>query len=194
MSRKFITQSCLVAVVSAMLFGCQSQKINMEEIMKPPPRPAELDQLDMFLGAWEGMAQIKFAGSEEVMEHMGKSTYEWMPDKWIFVEKGEYDVGDGKTMYMTGYWWWDADEKLFQMSWVGSDGGVGTGTGRYDENTRTWTMKSKGMNPYNQFKTVGEGTAKFIDDKTIEWTWEEEIPSLLGAKEFMEMKGTSHKK
>lgn len=193
MSRKLNIQLGLVALTSAFLFGCQTHKMNMDEMMKPAERPAELDHLNMFIGTWEGTAEITMAGSDELMASKGKSTYEWSLDKWLLIERSEYEWGEGQTMHGMGYWWWDPDEKHFKMSWFDNDGGVGHGTARYDEKSKTWTMKAKSQNPYKPMKTIGEGTAKMLDDRTMEWSWEEEIPMLIGSRDFMKMKGTTHK-
>lgn len=193
MARKLVFQFGVVALTSVVLFGCQSQKMNMDDMMKPAVRPLELDHLNMFLGTWEGMADITMAGSEKVEQHKGKITYEWMLDKWVLVERDEYEMGEGKTGYMTGYWRWDPDEQNFNMVWFCSDGGFGSGVARYNEQTKTWTFKGKSNNPYQHMKTLGEGKMTFVDDKTIEWTWEEDLAGLFGGKDFMEMKGTLHK-
>ena len=193
MSRKCITQSFLIAATSVVLFGCQPQKMDMEKMMQPVERPAELERLNVFVGTWEGTAMVKMAGSEEYTESHGKETYEWGADKWVLITHGEYEAGEGQVMRGYGYWRWDPEAKHYATMWFESDGGVNEGVVTYNEATQMWKFIGKSHNPYTGMKTVGEGTMKVVDDRTMEWTWEAEIPSLFGAKPLMKMQGTSLK-
>ncbi|MCK4343542.1 MAG: hypothetical protein KAY37_17655 [Phycisphaerae bacterium] len=67
-----------------------------------------------------------------------------------------------------------------------------TGTATYDEDTKTWHTKAKTRYLTTGETTVSEGTAKMVDDNTLEWQHAEWDSWKL--KKYFEMKGTSRRK
>ena len=182
-----IVWTSLIVVV---LCGCQQP--SMEDMMKPPARPAELDQLNAFIGEWDGTAEITMPGSDKTMTGRGHSVARWAADKWAMIEEYEESGGDEQPTKGLAVWTWDPEDKEFRAFWTGSHGGWGHGSIRYDEKTDTWHMTAHSENPYNGMKTVGEGTVKFPDANTQEWSYTEWGPWKM--KKLFEMKGTSHRK
>lgn len=178
---------CGTALLALTLLGCH--KPNMEDMMKPSPRPAELDRLAMWVGTWEGQGEMKMAGSDEVVTGQGVSTMDWDAAQWVLVEHGTYTMKD-ETHTGIGVWTWDAPAKKYRMYWFDSHGGTGLGTATYDAATNTWHMKYKGQ--YGKMTTVGEGTTRFVNDNTMEWTCTEW--NAWKTRKLMEMKGTSRRK
>jgi hypothetical protein len=170
--------------------GCMSK--NCEEAMARPQRPAELDRLNMMLGTWETTAEMKMEGNDEVMKGTGQGTATWECDGWCLVERGTYDMGgDMGKMQGISIWTWDAKAKKYRTFWVDSMGSADVGTGTYDEKTKTWKMSGTSRTPMGKAKT--HGTAKVVDDKTMEWTFSQRVGPF-GMFKMMDMKGTSRKK
>jgi hypothetical protein len=182
----------VIALMAVVFVGCQQPKIDMSEMMKAPARPAELDHLEMLVGRWEGDAEMKVVGCDEVMTGEGVETVSWDADKWLLVSHFEYKMGDGDPMKGIGITRWDPKAKKY-CGWSADNFGyTSIGSGTYDEATRTWHFKGKSHNPMTGEKSVGEGKAVMVDDDTQEWTWTEWDPWKL--RKLMELKGTSHRK
>ncbi len=179
-----------LAILAIALGGCQ--KPNFEEMMKQPPRPAELDQLNAFVGTWEGNWEMTMMGSDQPKTSKGTDQFAWDADKWVLTERMEGTM-DNNKMVGTGLWTWNPQRKLFQYYSADNYGMIMTGTGRYDAATKTWHMKGQSQDTRHGQRSVGEGTLKLVDPNTMEWHWTE-WDSCLHLMKFMEMKGTSHKK
>ena len=179
----------MLALLAAGLTGCQQP--NMDEMMKPPARPAELDQLNVFVGTWEGTYEMTMPGVDKPKTGKGLDTFAWDADKWVLAERMDGTM-DGHKMFGTGLWSWDAQHKRFAYYSADSYGMTMTGTGSYDAEKQIWHMKGCTRDTLHGHQSVGEGTVKFVDNNTMEMTWSE-WDSLHLCK-FMEMKGTCHRK
>jgi len=176
-----------VALMMIGATGCMSKNEDMR-----PQRSAELDRLNMMVGNWETTAETKIMGEDEAVKGSGKSISAWECDGWCLVERGQYDMGgDMGKMNGVAIWTWDPKAKKYRTFWADSMGSTAVGTGRYNEATKTWHMKGKGHGPMGT--THARGTAKMIDDKTVEWCYKEGFGPF-GMIKFMEMNGTSKKK
>lgn len=189
MYRRMMTGAIVATLAMAVLPGCMSQMC-MEDMAKMPERPVELDRLNDWVGTWKASGTGKMMGIDEEFTVTGTSQNAWDVDGWYLSEHGEYDMGPmGKMKYLQ-VWTWDSNAKKFRSYWFDSMGGVGHGTAKCDEKTRTWTMSMRGKGPMGS--TRGKGCVKFVDDNTMEWTWQEwPAWDLLGLFKFMDMKGTS---
>lgn len=188
-------KSFLLAIVGAgyciSLTGCMP-KMSAEDLKNMrPQRPAALDQLNKMIGSWETTAEIKVAGMDETMKGSGTSTSSWEGDGWIMVERGQFDMGDMGKMHGMATWTWDDRAKVYRTFWADNMGETDVGTARFNEKTSTWHMKSSGSGPMG--KSRASGTARLVNDKTMEWTWVERVGPF-GMFKAMEMKGTSRKK
>lgn len=171
------------------LLGCQQPK--MEDMLKAPERPAELDQLNMFVGKWVGAGELTMPGSDEVVTAKGQSTASWAAGGWVLIEEAEETVGDEGITKGVAMWTWDPKAKKFRTAWLNDHGEISHGTATYDAATRTWHMRGEGHNPYTGVCSIGEGTARFVDDHTLEWSYTAWGPWKL--KKLAEMKGTSRR-
>lgn len=185
-------RTLIVATGALALFatGCQPKDMNMEEMMKPPPRPAELDLLNMWVGEWEGEMQMTMPGSDEVMNGTGTSSSRWAVDNRAVIEDFTGTMGESGNYHGHGIWTWDAKAKRFRGYMVSNFGEWGEMTARYDEETKTWHFKGKNHTPDGT--SVSEGTATMVDDNTMKW----EHTEWDGLKlvKYMEMSGTSRRK
>jgi hypothetical protein len=180
----------LTALLTVVLVGCQQP--SMEDMMKPPQRPAELDHLNMFVGQWDGSGEMTMPGADKPMTSKGHSNVRWAADGWALIEEYEETMGDGGTTKGLALWTWDPKGKKFHTIWLSSHGELSHGTAKYDAATRTWQMHGEDNNPYTGMRSIGEGTARFTDDNTMEWSYTAYGPWKM--KKLFEMKGASHKK
>lgn len=169
MIRIRFANACVAALLVAVLVGCQAPKIDLDEMMKAPPRPAELDQLEMLVGTWEVTAEMKVEGSGEVMTGRGVETISWDADKWLLVDRFEYTLGDEGKVTGLAIWTWDAKAKKYRLWAFDNYGYYETGTATYDEDSRTWRFKTKSRNPGTGENYVGEGALTMVDCDTQEW-------------------------
>lgn len=191
MSRSRVIGAGLAAVLAAMLMGCQQPQAEMAEMMKTPPRPVELDHLEMLVGTWEGTAEMKVMGSDEVMTGEGVETISWDADKWVLVSHFEYKMGDDE-MKGLAIWTWDAKAKKYR-TWSFDNGGYQeSATAKYDQETRTWHFKGKSGNTVTGKKSVGKGSSQMVDDDTQEWNYT--VWDGWKLRKLMEFKGTSHRR
>ena len=181
-------------ILAGLLAGCQQPKMDMAEMMKPPPRPAELDQLEMLVGNWEGTSEMKMMGADKPMIMKGTDTISWDADKWLLVERSEGTMGDaGNKMMGLAVWTWDPQIKKFRLWGSDNYGMVMTGTATYDAPTKTWHMQGNTSAPARGEKSYGEGTLKMSTGNTMEWNWTE-WDCNWKCQKYMEMHGTSHRK
>lgn len=173
------------------LSGCAQSEMNMAD-MRAPQRPAELDQLEPWLGHWEGTWECTMPGSDQPVKGVGTNTVSWEADRWVMIERMTGDMGEMGKFSGIGIWTWDPEGKCFRNWWYDSWGSSGHGKTTYDAATRTWTTTSSGTNPMTGEKTHGKGTMKMIGRDKLEWTFTEYDG--LGLTKMMEMKGTSTRK
>ena len=191
MTRAGFLSTAVIALTSIAFVGCAEPKVDFEP-MEPPPRPAELDRLDVFVGTWEGTAEITVPGSDEVMKTTGRNTTEWRYDKRFLVEDFEADMGDIGAMTGLSLSTWDPQAKKYRTWMFSNWGEASTGTLTYCEKSKTWYWKSQGTNPMTGKMSYGKGQATLVDDNTYEWSWKEWDNALYWG-EPMSMKGTSHR-
>lgn len=187
-SERVVLAAALVAVSA--ISGCQQKAASMEDMMQPPPRPAELDKLNVFLGTWEGTAEMRMAGTDKVMHNKGVNTVSWECDNRVMVERFEGFADGGGTFKGIGVWTYDAGSGKYRIFWFDSFGSTNIGWATHDEKTDTWHFKGQGS--MGGKTSVVEGTAHMIDKNTMEWS-HNEWDSWKWTK-LMEMKGTSRRK
>jgi len=189
MTRRVCAHVFLTACAGIFLTGCMP-KMTIEELKQMiPPRPAELDLLNDFVGKWESSGEVRFAGLDEVLKTSSSSEIKWEGDGWYLVEHGNFHMDEFGDMEGLATWVYDSGAKVFRNTWVDSMGGFSVGTAKYDEKTRTWHMKS--TNYSSMGKSKGSGTARFVDDDTMEWDYSEH--AMGGLIKVMEMTGTGNR-
>jgi len=120
-------------------------------------------------------------------EHSGIDA--WAADKRVVLERFEGTMSN-ERMSGVAIWTYDAKAGNYQSFWTDSHGSQAHGTGTYDEASRIWTMRSVTRNPQKGSKFAEEGTLRFTDPNTMEWTRTAKV----GGKVVMEMKGVSKRK
>ncbi len=191
MKRASLLLIVLLAGSSALLIGCQPSEEEMANFMKQPPRPAELDLLDAWVGTWKADVEVTMAGSDEVHTSTGQNTTQWTSDKWMLTENWQHQMGENDTMKGASLMWWDNNSKKYRMAITDNYGGHGTATMTYNEETGVWKFKGKSKDGKSGSKTRNKGTMKFINPSTIEWVWEEYDGT--GLFKIITIKGTSRR-
>ena len=190
MTKRILSCALLSACMSILLTGCMP-KMTIEDLKQMrPQRPAQLDEMNVFVGQWESTGEVTMAGLDQVLKTSATSELQWEGDGWYLVERGTFHMEELGDMKGIATYTYDAKAKKFRSTWVDTYGTLGVGTMRYDEKTDTWHMKSTNYTPFG--KTVMKGTSKMIDDDTMEWTMTEY--AMGGLIKTMEMTGTSKRK
>lgn len=185
---------CLVLAFAANMLatGCMP-KMTVEEMKAmTPQRPPELDRLEAFVGEWEYTATSTMACLDGEFESTGTGESHWGGDKAFVVNRGVFNMPVFGDDPMEGLetWTYDSHDKVYRSTWVDSMGSSGTGVGRFNEKTNTWTFRASSHGPFGPAKH--RGTMKIIDSDTMEWTWTEY--AMGGLMKTMEMTGVSRRK
>ena len=191
MKRAPLLSFVLLAGCSTFLIGCQPSEEEMATMMKQPPRPAELERLENFVGTWKADFEINVADGDEVKTNSGQITRQWAADKWMLVENWEHDMGDGNMMKGVTLTSWDRFAGKYRVMSTDNYGGRSVGTMVYDEEEKIWKVKAKGRDGMTGERVVEKWTAKFTDPSTIEWTWAQYDG--LGLFKNIEATGTSRR-
>jgi len=158
-----------------------------------PPRPSEMEQFAGLIGRWETSAETKIPCLNLVLPVKGISENSWEADGWYMIERGEFEMGEMGKVHEFGVWTWDPAAKKFRTWRFDSFGGTRIGTARFNEESRTWAVKSKRKSAWGS--STDRGTIKIVDDNTLEWTWEEwSAWDPLRLFKMAEFKGTSKRK
>ena len=156
----------------AALAGCSDKKGGEQMAMTPPPRPTALDRLDMWVGMWENVGEMK-ACNGKVMKAHGTHDVKWDLNKTLLIERYSNEMEGMPPFNAIGIYSYDCREKEFKYRSYGEHGDTMHGELDYNEKTGVWTMETKGYNPMMKMATSGKGTFKFPDAQTIEWNWKE---------------------
>jgi len=191
MKRAHLLSFVLMAGCSGFLIGCQASEEEMATMFEQPPRPAELDRLEAFVGTWKADVEVTMAGSDEVHTSTGQNTTQWTSDKWMLTENWQHQMGENDTMKGASLMWWDNNSKKYRMAMTDNYGGHGTATMTYNEETGVWKIKGKSKDGKSGSKTRSKGTMKFVNPSTIEWVWEEYDGT--GLFKIITIKGTSRR-
>ncbi len=186
---------CLASILSAgVIAGCQQPAGDMEH-KGPPPRPAELDKLNPWVGTWNGSGDITVYTPKgpKTMKTTGTEHWAWACDNRFLMANFEWSMGDNANEKHQGIamMTWNPKEKEFRSWEFMGDGTVNRGEMKYDEKAGLWRMEGKGTDPMTGQPTRGGGTAKMVGDKTMEWSFT--MWDCLKLSKKMEGKGTSTK-
>ncbi|MFQ5494795.1 MAG: DUF1579 family protein, partial [Phycisphaerae bacterium] len=120
----------------------------------------------------------------------GTNEAKWDGDGWFLVSRGNFNMGGLGDMTGMETWVYDSHDKVYRSTWVDSMGSLGTGSARYNEDTRTWRMRATSHGPMG--KTVWKSTVRMVDANTMEFEGAEY--AMGGLMKTMEMSGTSRRR
>lgn len=173
---------------SLMLAGCGLPRTSLDDLKaKLPARPAQLDRLNMLVGAWDTEGTIKMIGMDKPIRTTGRSVARWSADGWLLIDESEYDMGELGHMSGVSLWTWDDRAGIYRVNWFDSFGERASGTARYDESAKTWHMKTSGHSAL--CNVANKGTITLRDDGRLAWTYDQW--DSWGFLKFAEMRGTS---
>ena len=169
--------------------GCMPTMTIEEFKASQPPRPVQLDRLDMLLGHWETKGEVRMIGLDEPLHTSGRNTAAWSMDNRVMVDHSDLDMGPMGRMTGMSVWGWDPAIRKYRMWWFDSMGETSQMIVTYDAKRETFFMRGTGQK-YG-CHTRGKGTIRRIDDDTLEWTWREY--DITGLFKMADMKGISRR-
>lgn len=177
--------SMLVIPIAALLMqGCAAKKIDFANIQSPP-RAAELDAYNVFIGSWDWNAEMVTSdGSGE--KWTGTAKWEWtLDDRTLHgllsakSPNAEFDAA--------GVWSWHPKKKKYIWSMFNNWGYPQEGTAKYDSDKKQWTMDYKAVG-LDGTTSYGRYQVTVVDENKLDWCAKEWADPLhLITK--MEMKG-----
>src|SRR5215471_14545190 len=101
------------------------------------PRPAELKQLDFFLGEWKSEATVHAAPGSSDAKYTSTSYGEWMEGGFFLVEHWEFELDGvkGKELSIKGY---DPERRVYTYTAFTSHGDSFYDTGSVDGDIWSW--------------------------------------------------------
>lgn len=198
MTRRLSAFALSCACSFAVLAGCSQQQQGMNNMdpsaMQPPPRPAELDQLNPWVGKWETTAEMTMPDGKK-MTGTGSSESAWDLDKRVVIERSTFSMGEMGTMQGMGIFTYCPVTKKFKTAWFSSMGEASMGTMWWDEAKKCWCMKANYISPMTGEPTEFTGTITMPDNNTMNWEMTESTVGFLGMKtKCWEGKGVSKRK
>lgn len=176
-----------ILMACILLSGCM-HKITIEKMREmTPPRPVELDKLDVFVGKWKITGETEMAILEEVVKTFGSGETKWNHNRTFLIGNYTFNMEGLDSMEAHETWTYDAHTGKYRSTWTDSMGATGTGVSWIDEKTNTWYTKAKSHGPMGA--TTMKGWVKIIDENTMKWVWTEY--AMGGLIKTMEMKGIS---
>lgn len=157
----------LVFLAGIAAVGC-GPKPDIHEMMKLPPRPAELDQLNRMVGDWEFKMTVNLF--DQSIEGSGTSHIEWDSGKWMLRERVEGKMeGHDETYHGNGAYMYHPGEKKFMMFWYGNDGRLAKmRMWRDKKNENVWHAKGSSVDTMEGHDGTSVATMKFVDDNSME--------------------------
>ena len=169
-----------------MILVAGTPKMTIEDLKTMrPPRPPELDMLNVFIGRWEWEGEGKIAALDEPVRFSGSRESQWEGDGWYLVtrEVGNMEgLDESRTLTI---WSYDTRAKRFRTAYVDSTGTTMIGTARYNATTNTWYCCATSHGPAGT--RSARGHVWFPDPDTMQWDWTEF--SMAGLRKSMELTG-----
>lgn len=132
-------------------------------------RPAELNELNGFVGEWDG----QFGSLENPREKTIRTTSEWVLDDRFVLSKGSIR-GDDESHSMI-LWTYDTQKKAYRRWFFFSSGGTLEEVGQYDLATKTFHFQN--VNPEGVLGMQTVSTVKVESDDAKSWSMEFRSPN-----------------
>lgn len=138
---------------------------------EPSSMPDHLKDLQPLLGTWryegpllEDVPGIATKGSHYVFQ----GTFRFILDKQVLMEDWTVQYADGKKLMVKGMTGWNAAERKLVNGAMDSAGGMSLGTIEIDQETKTITLTTKGIDGEGKPRSL-KATGKKIDEDTLTW-------------------------
>lgn len=157
------------AVVAAS--GCASLSKRIVEI-QPPPRPAELDVYEKFVGTWDWEAEMVGAEDPGTKHWSGTAEWSWSLEK-RFLHGSMSSRSERLSFDATGLWSWHPTKKKHYWWMFNNWGYPQEGTANYNPERQRWAMSYTsvgldGTRSYGRY-LLEHVSADRIDWRMIEW-------------------------
>lgn len=164
-----------LCVLSSLLYvsvGCVPRDMDLADMknMIPPPAP-QLKELERLQGDWTTKGTIQFIAAKEPVLTTGSNSAAWECDGRFLVDRSTYDLGPLGQMTGISIWTWDANDKTYRMWWFDGLGESARGTARFDGDSQTWHVRTRGTN--GRCSVLSRGTLRHVDSDHLEWTWKQ---------------------
>ena len=164
--KSFLSLVALSFLVSA---GCATMKIDLASFEKPP-RPGELDAFNVFIGNWTWEALVDNA-TDVGKEWHGTAEWKWSLDNRVL--EGNISAESGSLKYdAKGVWSWHPREHRYIWWMINNWGYPQSGTARYNEAAREWTMAYKSVG-LDGTPSYGRHVITVVDANKLSWNLNE---------------------
>lgn len=171
--------------VCVLVCGCAAPKIDFAKIQQPA-RAAELDEYNVFVGAWNWEGEVLNAEGAN-KKWSGTASWDWTLDGRCL--HGQIAAKSEAAQFTAeGLWSWEPKCKKYVWSMYNNWGYPVQGTAKYDAAGKTWTMPYVGLG-LDGTTSYGQYCMKVKDKDTLEWRLDEWMDALHMMKK-MEMTAT----
>ena len=177
----------VLAVPAAALLaaGCGAPKVDFSTIERPP-RAAELDAYNVFVGTWNWEAQMLNAEGPD-KKWSGKAEWKWMLDKRCL--HGTMSAKSDKAEFeAAGIWSWHPNTKKYIWTMFNNWGYPQHGTATYDADAKCWTMTYESVG-LDGTMSYGQYQMTVVDKNTLEWYMDVWVDMTRVFKKNIEMTG-----
>jgi len=165
--------------------GCTVSNVDFSTIERPE-RAAELDAYNVFVGTWDWEATM--ANAEEANKAWtGQAKWDWTLDRRCLEGRMSAKSADAEFESL-GVWSWHPKKDKYIWWMFNNWGYPQEGTARYDESSRTWTMKYESVG-LDGTSSRGYYEMKVVDNNTLSWRVEEWADGMHMVKK-LDMTGT----
>lgn len=151
--------STLLSLTCTLLAACAGPSTMNRALVPMTERPPALDDLDVFVGTWQGSAEERLAETDEVTRYEGTSIITWEADRRILVERSTL-TRNGEPLSYIAVTGWDPRLQTFRTWKFDSHGGVIDSESWWHEpGTNSWHIILEGR------ETTLDKTLTISDDK-----------------------------
>ena len=167
-----------------LLAGCGAPKVDFSTIERPP-RAAELEAYDVFVGSWDWEAEMLNA-AEADKTWTGKADWKWALDKRCLCGTMSAKSA-GAEFEAGGIWSWHPKTKKYIWWMFNNWGYPQEGTACYDEDSKCWTMDYTSVG-LDGTASYGQYQMKVVCNDLLDWRMDEWADAMHLVKK-MEMTG-----
>lgn len=179
----FVSGTALASLFLAV--GCSGPRLDFAEIQRPP-RAAQMDAFNVFIGTWDWTATVENAEGAD-RNWTGTAKWEWALDQRT-LEGTMSSRSENAEFSARGVWSWHPKRNQY-IWWMFNDWGYPQqGKARYDAGSQCWRMDYRSVG-LDGTRSRGRYTVQVIDQNTIDWRMVEWADPLRLVKKI-EMNGT----
>lgn len=159
--------------LSLVFAGCNSRpRVTPSESLSAAAEPAELEQLNVLLGTWDGVAHITVLESGDTFKARSVREVHWEAGGQFLMERTVTRVEGGQPTTSVSLWTWDDSLGAFRSWRFDSHGTLHERILHWNEDEAFWQMEMTSQQRGESEPSLAEGVMRFIseDEKSYEWT------------------------